>query len=632
MDGKQKRRRKASPNAQVALDFNLTPAPPEPPPSRRPADLPEIWLRARESWSTAVELKVPVQVRKNAREAGAIACIDLSTRQTFIDFTRLAELGLMDCLEALCAHEMGHHVRYPNTLVEGLRMTRFLRAELADVMTLSGRGDLLSGLAAGSWDFILNLLYDLSINTALVGRYEDSFVRLYNGLRPKAATPDAADALDPLFAFYMGLYEEGWYLEPGALLRPADEATLESLRPGWRTAARSCFQFIANAGHNPCLQLVRLLVELPPFLSAPGAEPASKASLEGRMAHGSSMSPEEVRRALSPCAGEGAARAWRRGGGVAGRPAAAKNGERAKGTTAASGQGTGGGTPGVGEGDPVRTLQDMLRGLCPPVDAALEAYRRLARKAAVDVPRSQLPGEADLPGPTEPWSLGDRVEDIDWMATLTRSGLPIPGLNLERRSFLPESPRPGDKLAPWIELYVDCSGSMPDPVQHFNYSILAGFILVDAALGAGGRVRVISYSSEARAMPAFVMSPRMAHLGLLTYVGGGTRFPFDVVQESHTRWRRSAAIHRVVISDADFFYNYRGNDVPGDGLTPAALVPWVFENTTRAPDSLVLLLQVPPEAPELNALRQTGARVVPVAAWADLPTVARELARALYPE
>jgi hypothetical protein len=426
---------------------------------------------------------------------------------------------------------------------------------------------------------------------------------------------------DLLFAWYLGLYEEGWYLPAGTLIDSATDARLEQVRPGWRLAARATFQFLANHPENRALQICRFLLDLEPLLakSQPGSQTGARASLEGERPFEGRLTPEEARRAMQRTAQERAARAWRAG--EDGRPGAGVS------------TGSGGGRPGAGPvGDPIRDLQETMRHLCDPTDVALEAYRRLAQRVAVYAPRSQAPAEPETPGPTEPWELGDRPEDIDWMSTLTHSGLAVPGHNLEKRTFLSEMPRPGESLAPWIEIYVDCSGSMPDPVKTFNYSILAGFILADAALRHAGRVRVISYSHEHRAMAQFAASERAVQRGLLTYVGGGTRFPWDVLLESATRYRKVAAVHRVVISDADFLYNYLHPDVTAPGLDPAQLVRASLAAATRAPDTLLLLLMIPPAAAEIPQLRAHGARVLTVGEWKDLPTVARDLARTLYPE
>lgn len=577
-----------------------------------------LWHAARRQWSLAVELKRPLQTRK----PGAIAYIDLQTRQTWIDFKWLRKQGLEACTEALCAHEVGHHIRYPNTLVEAYRQTRFLREELTDLLALWGQPGRVAAVREGQWDFLLNLLFDLLINTDLRPHYQDEFIALYQGLAVASdATPDG------VFGWYLGLYEEGWYLPPGTLVDPKTDALLEALRPGWRLAAGAAFRHLRANGSNRYLQVTRFLFDLGPLLPASAPEAGKRGALEGGRPFGGKLGADEARRVMQGSAAESAARRWRQGEVTPVADPKKKGGKPSK----PSGAGGPSGRPGVGEGDPIRTLQDVMKGLCEPVEVALDAYRRLARQAGLEVPRSRVPGSSDTLGPTEPWDFGDRLDEIDWQATLSRSGQPIPGLNLEKRMWLEEEPQAGDRLTPWIELYVDCSGSMPDPVQNFNYSILAGFILADAALQAGGRVRVISYSHEHRAMPDFVMSERLAQAGLLTYVGGGTRFPWDVLHESDVRWRRVAAVHRVVISDSDFLYNFTQPDVVLPGYTPPQLVSAALNGATRPPGSLILLLQVPAQAAELKRLRAAGARVLTVGGWGDLPAVARDLVKALWP-
>lgn len=567
------------------------------------------WHRARACWTSAIELKTPRQTTRAQR--GAIACIDLRTRQTWVDFTRLESLNLSNCIEALLAHEVGHHAHYPNTLVEGYRLVRFLREELTDLFGLWGEGARVPEVADGRYDVIVNLLFDLLINTTLRDRYEPQFVALYRTLTA-AGPPDA------LFAWYLGLYEEGWYLPPGTLVPAEADAHLEALRPGWRGAARACFEFLFDhAGERP-LQLTRFLLDLRPLLPALAEPPGGQASIEGDAGFGGGvLTPEESRRVLDRGAGERAARRWRTTG------AGAAVGEpRAGGAS---------GAPGTGGPDPIRDLQDVLRGLCEPVEVARATYARLARQADVDVPRGRVPGDASTPGPTAPWDFGDRIDEIDWLSTLGRHGVAIPGLNLERRTFLPDDPRPGDRITPWIELYVDCSGSMPDPVQQFNPGILAGFVLVEAALRAGGRCRVVTYSHEHRAMPAFVASERLAHAGLLTYIGGGTRFPWDVLLESATRYRPVAGVTRVVLSDGDFLVNFTQPDVAIAGHTPSQTVAAALAAATHAPGALLLLLAARPDAPEMPRLRTAGARVLSVTGWSDLPSVARDLVKVLFP-
>lgn len=558
------------------------------------------WQAALERWSGAIALRPP----QPSPADGPIACIDLTTRQTLVDFRRLAALGLEDCEEALFAHEAGHHIRYPHTLVRARQHARFLRSELSALAEAWELPNLAGAARAGRHDGLLNLLYDLLINTDLRPHYEAQFIRLYTTLSQGGA--------DPIFGYYLALYEALWYLPDGTLVSPAMAAALDRLAADWRTSAAACAQFIVNRPDNHCLQLVRFLIALRPFLAA-GAQMAAEASPEGTDGFGGELAPEDAARVLRPAPGEEEARAWQRG---------ATPGTRA-GRSEATGAGGKAGQPGQSGGDPVRDAQAVLGGLCDATAVALATYRRLAAQAPVEPPRGMRPGTPEVPGPPVEWQIGDRIESIDWFATLTRSGVAIPGYTVQRRTWLPADPTPGDQVVPWVELYVDSSGSMPDPVRQLNHSILAGFILTDAAVAAGGRVRVIVYSHHFEAMPDFVQSPRPAWGALLSYVGGGTVFPWRELHRSAQRWRRAARVVRVIISDADFSYNFRA---------PEDLAARDEGLATAVQHGQVVALLDGGDPATLDAVRARGVEVVPVSGWSSLPILARGLAAALFPE
>lgn len=557
------------------------------------------WQRALSRWSSAIALRSP---RPTAPD-GPIAFIDLGDRQTRVDFRRLAALGLEHCEEALFAHEVGHHIRYPHTLVRARQHLRFLRSELTALAHAWGLPEVAAAAGQGRHDGLLNLLYDILINTDLRPWYEAEFIDLYRGL--------SGDGGEPVFGFYLALYEALWYLPEGTLVGPKTAAALSALDPRWRTSADACAQFIANRPDNRCLQLVRLLVALRPYLAA-GAEMDPAASPEGHEGLGGELDPQDVARVMRPAPGEAEARAWRRS---EGQPAGAASGP--PGADGAAG------TPGVGQGDPVRDAQAVMRGLCDEAAVAMAMYRRLASRAPLEVPPALEPGEPEVPGPSAEWHVGDRLESIDWFASLTRGGPPVPGYTLLKRTWLPAEPRPGDRAVPWIELYVDMSGSMPDPVQRLNHSIVAGFILVDAATDAGGRVRVVQYSHRFEAMDDFVQSPRLARAALLAYVGGGTVFPWGELLRSARRWRRTARVVRLVITDRDFCHNWRR---PGDVAERDAAV----ELCRESGGLIALIDRGEPKAH--REMRAAGLRVVEVEGWQTLPTVARDLARALFEE
>src|ERR1700722_20597169 len=78
----------------------------------------ESWERAQENWSRFLLLRPPVDNKKQ----GTVAQIHLGTREISLNYTMIAEKRLFDCVEAMLAHEIGHHVRYPATLAVEARL------------------------------------------------------------------------------------------------------------------------------------------------------------------------------------------------------------------------------------------------------------------------------------------------------------------------------------------------------------------------------------------------------------------------------------------------------------------------------------------------------------------------------
>ncbi|MCB9529231.1 MAG: hypothetical protein H6701_12760 [Myxococcales bacterium] len=552
------------------------------------------WATALGRWSGAIELSPP----KPSPAGGPIACIDLSTRQTLVDFERLAALGLQDCEEALFAHEAGHHIRYPHTLVRARQHTRFLREELS---ALAGAWDLptlADAAQKGAHDGLLNLLYDLLINTDLRPHYEAQFIRLYTVLSQGGA--------DPIFGFYLALYEAWWYLPDGTLVTPR-WLPRSTASPPTGAPARRRARSSSSTARQP-LPAARALPHRAASLPRGGGQDVSR-GIAGR------------HRWLRRRARAGRRRAGDATGARRGRGARGAAGEAPTSVTGNVPTGAAAGRTARAEG-----IRSATRRRCSP-GSATRPPSRSPPTAASPLParsnrRALRPGLPEVPGPPAEWQIGDRIESIDWFSTLTRGGPPIPGYTLQRRTWLASDPVPGDQVVPWIELYVDSSGSMPDPVRQLNHSILAGFILVDAATGASGRVRVVQYSHTYKAMPDFVQSPRPAYGALLSYVGGGTVFPWDELRRSVRRWRRVARVVRVIISDTDFSWNYQS---PSD----AAARDEGIDEAVRHGQLIALLDGGLPEV--LDALRARGVQVVPVAGWDALPAIARALAGALFP-
>src|SRR5262245_17144970 len=144
------------------------------------------------------------------------------------------------------------------------------------------------------------------------------------------------------------------------------------------------------------------------------------------------------------------------------------------------------GLPGVGSADASRV---------PEIMAAY--YRQQAERLLFRPPAQPRIGEAVLPSVLEDWTRADPVHAIDWLATLLLRGNNAgPALPLKR---LYEAEVEGEDVRfeqARMEIYLDVSGSMPNPCVSLNPMTLAAQILATATTRACGQVRLALYSHE----------------------------------------------------------------------------------------------------------------------------------------
>lgn len=545
-----------------------------------PKDLDRLFRAAVDRWSQAIALATPVDIPD---PEGPIAYIDLSNRATHVNFGRLAAMGVLDHVSCVLAHEVGHHIRYPHTLSEARRMTRFLREVSADVLY-----DEHGAPTRERHDWLLNLFFDLLINDELSTEFEASFVAIFRAMQGDWGLA---------FAFYVGVFEELWALPRCAILTEEQDRALVEVDPSWRARAGSCGEFLRAHPENRPLQLVRFLTAIRPFL----LDDRKKGRDQGEAFEkgpwtGGPLDPDDVADAMRRRTDEEIARTWIR----------EQGGPRAP----------------ITSFDPLHDALSRLGDLATPDVVALSLYRSSADKADLVIPASTEPGEPFVPGPHTSWDLGDDLDAVDWIGTIARTGQrPIPGVTTVARTFLPDDPRPGDREAPWVEIYVDSSGSMPNPVSTFSHQIEAGFVLVRAATRAGGRVRVLQYSAEGqrKVMKDFTRSSLPAEQALLQYIGGGTDFPWDELVDSCERFARVAKVRRVVISDSDFLANFAHP-------TPALDAKAAVERATALGGITGILAIGGGE----EGLRAAGMEVLKIADWSQARDAARALSDALF--
>ncbi len=519
-----------------------------------PERLERCWRQALDDWGMEVTLSPPAPLSEQKRDSDwggdePLAYIDLVSRQVVVNYPLLFDIGAKDSLTGVFAHELGHHLKFPHTL--GLAASlQLLEQSLIPALPHS----------------LTNLFFDLQVNE-FVGRVRsEELAQVYRGFTRK---PDAT--ITSLFHFYLAIYEELWGLPPGDLTQPRLVEEMEKKFPGYRADAR---MFVQTFYALPevytqfvyfCSRVIRYLdpeqdakaAALPLMGDVP--EPGID-DYQGALG-GNSM----IDRALE----EAEQRGW-------------FTEDNAKSVRATD----------VNNGalSSIEKLSQHLPG--HQAQAFKEAlvghiYKRLLEQHLIKLPSQQPPSpDPFLPTTEENWELGDNPRSIDWTLSVLRQG-PLAAMNPLRRELEIEPPNENPNEGTWVEIYLDTSGSMPNPSASVNVMTLAAQILSAAAIRKGGRVRGIIYSSD-HEESEWMYNEDKARSFLLHYSGGGTDFPFAVFQKFAAERRE---VVRVIISDSDFLSNVTGTaaqasfraGLDSSRLCVALLALWQPEQATNGP-------------------------------------------------
>jgi hypothetical protein len=471
----------------------------------------QCWSEALALWDVRVQLSPPEphQVYNHEQSPGnePLAYIDLVKRQVFVNFELLWNMGAAESLMAVLAHEIGHHVRFPHTLGWD-----------AELRALEQR------LIPGLKQSLTNLFFDLQVNEVVGRTHAEPLCAVYRGfLRTQ---PQAT--VSPLFFFYLALYEELWARPPGDLVPQGQMALMERAFPGLRAEAKMFVQtFYALTDMR--LQFLYFCATFIRYIDKPDAMDF-----------------------LIPLAGdvplpdEGDLDAAVHGGG---RWEDALDEARERGWLDESHD--------TKDLDPLATIARVTEHLPGKGGGKLRRalvgrhYRRLVDQYVLKLPSTPSRPEPYLRTTPEAWEYGDDPSQIDWTLTVLSQG-PLAAVAPLRRELEADLPIPSELGVPAVEIYLDTSGSMPNPEQSLNAMTLAAQVLAATALRKRATVRGIVYSDGEPQVSGWMYDEEVARDFLLHYIGGGTMFPFKLFTEL-ARERPDAL--RIIISDTDFLAN-----------------------------------------------------------------------------
>ncbi|QWT20343.1 VWA domain-containing protein [Bacillus sp. NP157] len=499
-----------------------TTPPPLPTPGERLAAWRTAWPAALACWSRFTRLRDPrlCDTRVEAAQeglSGSFAMIRLFDQSVVIDMETVARFGLDDLAVEVLAHEIGHHVLAPATASDQFRLLARMRRALP---TLERHAPM-----------VANLYTDLFINDRLQRRAGLRMDEVYRRLA--RATPASPD--NRLWMLYMGIYEELWSLPRGSLGGAVDDVRIRGdAWLGARLIRVYSGEWLHAAGRFATLLLEYLVEDThgsdalgylhDTRMAAEHCEPSGLVDVESDELDGGIHPSEDPGLSGERTAPVEPATSNERSTGQAREPFEYGEILKAAGVT--------------------RSEHDI----------AVRYYRERALPDLVPFPTRRAPESPEpLPEGLETWEVGDAVEDIDWFQSVLVSPRIIPGVTTVRRTMGVSPGREQDVIPVDLDIYVDSSGSMPNPQQHTSYLALAGAIIALSALRTGSRVQATLWSGKQQYMhtEGFVRDEDAILRVLTGYYGGATAFPIHRLRETFAARRpHDRPVHILMISDA----------------------------------------------------------------------------------
>ncbi|MBN8500027.1 MAG: hypothetical protein J0M19_02610 [Sphingomonadales bacterium] len=564
------------------------------------------WPAALAHWSKYTRLHDPLlcldpQEALRAGLSGSFAMIRLADKSVVVDLQQVRAYGLEDYGVEVLAHEIGHHVLAPATPSDHFRLIARIRKALP---TLEAHAPM-----------IANLFTDLLINDRLQRQEGLRMGAIYRliAARDRAAGRPAGR----LWQFYVGIYEALWTLDRGTLGGPRDDARL--LGDAWLGAR--LVRVYARDWHVGASRFAALVL---PYLVEDDAALAVAATLFDTREAGAGSEPAGISDRESGESGDAIHPSQ--------DPAITGKGVDTTGSASAPDVPAPGGTGGQRR-EPFEYGEILRAGGVTLSDEQIAAryYREQALPHLIRFParRQSRSSEPQLEG-LEPWEIGDSFDDIDWLSSLGQSPRPIPGVTTMRRLY-GEEPGAAEQIEPLdLDLYVDSSGSMPNPQQRISYLTLAGAIIALSALRAGARVQATLWSGkhEVLGTNGFIRTEDQILAVLTGYFGGATAFPIHRMRDTYAdRAPTDRAVHILQISDDGistmFDADERGNS--GWAISAAAL------RQARGGGTMALNLWGERQRYEwIEPAEAQGWRIETVADFAQLIDFARAFARRAY--
>jgi hypothetical protein len=488
------------------------------------------WPDALALWSKFTKLREPKfcfdeKEEKSEGLTSSFAMIRLIDTSVVLSLPQIAANKLENFPLEIMGHEIGHHVYCPADISDQGRMIARIRRGLPTKEHLA--------------PFVANIYADLLINDRLQRSANLKMADVYRAL--------GQESDDRMWTFYMRIYEILWSLQRGSLAKGKIDSQLEGdAQLGARIVRAYAKDWLRGSGRFAALCLPYLLEDegkqmqkllkgwLDTQSAGAGGMPDGLTEIDG----------DEIDDNIHPARDK--------------RLTGIDDDEASGDTVSREPTHASSNTAGNTEGQCREPFEygEILKGLGVNLSAheiAIRYYRERAVPHLIKFPVRILPeSQEPLMEGLDTWDVGSALEDIDWFETVMVSDRVIPGYTTVQRVYGTSSGSLPEREPVDLDLYVDCSGSMPNPQWATSYLTLAGAIISLSALRAGSRVKATLWSGkhDFQTTGAFIGDEKEIMKILTGYIGGATAFPIHLLRDTfENRKPTDRPVHVLVISD-----------------------------------------------------------------------------------
>lgn len=568
------------------------------------------WDEALKLWSSYVQLRSPVfcTTEKEEKEhgiSGGIAHIRLSDHVVVISLTAVKRFGLADYPLEIMGHEIGHHVYCPGDLTDHGRVLARMAKHLRE--------------APGNERMIANLYTDLMINHKLKRDHSLRMQEVYEKINEQQSTG--------LWNLYMRIYEILWLLKPETLCKDKITPVMEGDAVlGARLIKTYAKDWVGGAAGFALLCLPYLL-ESDANASKPHKKWLDVGQQSGDSIPGGLLYSDDDTEAVHPALDPK----------ISGQSGEGEDSEQSdvlpdssKDTQRAPGQAR----------QPYE-LGEILKSIGYELNQenlAHEYYRKLALPHLIRFPVKEMPLSSEpVREGWEIWEPGEGIEKIDWMQTAMQSPVVIPGFTTMQAVYGYDAGQDIEKQPVDLDLYIDCSGSMPNPRRQFSAITLAGAIVVLSALRAGAGVQATLWSGKNQftSTEGFIRDEKTIFSVMTGFFGGGTQFPIHKLRSTYLedKSRDSALnkrpVHILVLSDDGVTTMF---DKDEQGRSGSAIAKLALEKA-QGGGTLALNLYSPEIVntdDNYKLAKEIGFRIFVVNDWSGLIQFARKFSEETY--